>query len=50
MADTGLSSVSLYIALQHEALSKRRERFPLKVEDPARASINLLSNSRGALF
>jgi hypothetical protein len=42
------------MALQHEALSKRRERFrsdlSKAVEDPARASTVLLPNSRGALF
>jgi hypothetical protein len=40
----------LYIALQHEALLQSGVNGFGKPEDPARASTDLLSNSRGAPF
>ena len=40
----------LYIALQHEALLQSGVNGPGKSGDPARASTDLLSNSRGARF
>jgi hypothetical protein len=40
----------LYIALQQEALSTSGVNGFDTIEDPARASTDLLSNSRGALI